>query len=101
MLQISTTNPIPDPEGGKDFDKFAVTMAISPLIAETSLEAAIAVRLTPLRINEDGTIDTLPDQDISVLFGQAFAAAQSDPALAEAMLTILQALQQFIIAKGL
>jgi hypothetical protein len=101
MIQIHSSNPTPDPNGGADFDRLTVTMAISPIATPSSIGASVAVRLTPYRENEDGTFEYLPEAVKPVVFGDAMAAAAGDTALAQVMGTMLYALQEFVTAKGL
>jgi hypothetical protein len=94
-MAIHTTTP----EDG--FDSLGVNLAISPMWGEQSIGCSVAMRLTPYRVNEDGTIERNEDGAKAVVFGDAFTAAQSDPALAACVQAIQDALQAFITAKGL
>lgn len=97
-MPITTQNPIPDPAG--DYDRLGIQLAISPVWHESDVGAAVAIRLTPYRVNADGTIEQSTDAR-SVVYGDAFAAAADDPALAAAVTQIMSALQDFITAKGI
>ena len=57
------------------------------------------MRLTPFRVR-DGKVERLDDQARAVVFGDAFAEAEHDPALAACVQAIQDALQAFVTAKG-
>jgi len=98
-MPIITTKPVQNPAG--DYDRLGVQLAISPMYKANDVGASVAIRMVPYRENEDGSTERLDDQDRSVVYGDAFEAAQTDPDLAQAVTTIMTALQTFITAKGL
>lgn len=97
-MAIVTNNPIPDPEG--DYNMLGINLAISPMWQESSIGCSVAMRLTPFRVR-DGLVEKLDDQARAVVYGDAFAEAQSDPDLAACVQAIEAALQAFVDAKGL
>lgn len=94
-MAIQTTTP----EDG--FDSLGINLAISPLWMEQSIGCSVAMRLTPFRVNADGTIERNEDGVKAVVFGDAFEAAQTDADLAACVQAIQDALQAFVTAKGL
>lgn len=96
-MAIITSNPIPDPEG--DYDKLGINLAVSPMWRDDSIGCSVAMRLTPFRVR-DGLVEKLDDQARAVVYGDAFADAQNDPALAACVQAIEAALQAFVTAKG-
>lgn len=97
-MAIVTRNPIPDAEG--DYNMLGINLAVSPMWREDSIGCSVAMRLTPFRVN-DGKVEKLDDQARAVVYGDAFAEAVNDPALAECVQAIEAALQAFVTAKGL
>lgn len=102
-MPIITSRPIPDPEGGADYDRLAPTLAMAPrfngCIGMSGM--SVAVRLTPYRESEDGLLQPLESGTQAVVYGDAMEAAKSDRALARCILKIEAALQEFINAKNL
>lgn len=98
-MALSTNNPIAS--DGQSYGLLAVSMALSPLWGTTGLSCSIAVRLTPYRLGDGGTPESLDDAARAVVFGDARHAAQSDPDLAQFLQAIESAGQAFIDAKGL
>jgi hypothetical protein len=100
-MQIQATTPIPDPNGGAPYDRYLVTLAVSPIVDGANIRGAVSMRLTPFRTAEDGTVENLEGGDIPLVFGNVFDAAQSDPSLGQALATILGAIQGYVAARGL
>lgn len=97
---ITTSHPVPDPEGGADYNRLAVTLAMSPRIEGARLGMSVAVRLTPYREDENG-LQTLEAATQAVVYGDAMEAAKTDRVLLRCILKIENALQEFVDAKGL
>lgn len=97
------------------FPFFGVSLITSPRFNPTTVGAQVVLRLDPYNI-VDGQIvrpmttvdvDGVPtqvvdqSQSISMVYGDAYAQAASDPALAQALYQVSQGLQTYINAKGL
>ena len=100
-MPINATTPIV--KDGIEYPHYAVQMIVSPGIEVADISARVVINLTPYRVRQDNTIDALtgPENMRSILISDAFVRAQTDPALAEAMGTIMAALQNYITAKEL
>lgn len=103
-------------QGDKVFDLLGVSLVTSPGFGANVVDARVVLNLDPYRINEAGEIErpmvtvdadgepmTFPDPAArrSLVFSDAYRQAQSDPALAAALMQIGAALQSFIDARGL
>lgn len=56
---------------GKIWDRFSVNIAISSRYnPDGSSDASVALRLIPTRINEDGAVETLDSEAVSVFRGR-------------------------------
>lgn len=97
-MPIMTTKPVADPAG--DYNCLGINLSISPVWQTNNIGASVSMALTPFRVRE-GIIEPLMDQQRYCVFGDAFQQSQTDPALTEAVSTIMTALQQFVTAKGL
>ncbi len=97
-MPINTTKPLV--RDGETYQHYAVQMIVSPGIETADISARVVLNLTPYRL-ADGAIEALPDAMKSVLISDAFVRAKTDPALAQALGTIMSAVQGFITAKGL
>ena len=86
---------------GNEYPYYAVQMIVSPGIEAADISARVVINLHPYRVRYDNTIEALPDAMKSVLISDAFVRAQTDPALAEALGTIMYAVQNYITAKEL
>ena len=96
-MPIQSTNPVT--VDGVEYPYYTVNLAISPLIKDTEVGASVAMRLTPYRETETGTLSVLQGHDRPVVYLDVFA---SDDASAEtAAYNILATIQQFIMEKGL
>lgn len=98
-MAITSANPLV--VNGVSYPNYAVQLIVSPGIEVADITARIVINLTPYRIKSDNTIEALPEQMRSVLISDAFVRAKSDPVLAEALGTVMYALQGFITAKGI
>ena len=104
-MPITTANPIT--RDGKTYDKLAVSLAVSPGMTGNAMQARVVLSLQPYHEAEDGAMsvpmtDGAPDRSVirNVIFGDAYAAAASDPDLAQALNTILTAIGGYVAAKG-
>lgn len=88
------------PDGELPYDKTLINLAISPIVQEGDIEAAMNLTCTPYRVLSDGTVESRPDLAFSFLSGAVFAKAQDDPALATAASAIWSAIQGYLTAKG-
>lgn len=82
------------------YDKALVSLAISPIVQGTNVEAAMALRVVPYRELPDGTIDTNEALAYNEAIGNVFERSRSDPALAAAAGVVFDAVQQFLTARG-
>jgi hypothetical protein len=84
---------------GKQYDKFALNLAISGRYeSDGSQNACINLLLTPTRI-ESGEVITAPEAAVSILRGRL--SEVTDPAEQAAIAAIQTALQTYITAKAL
>ena len=98
-MPINSTAPIT--RDGETYPHYAVQMIVSPGFEVADITARVVINLTPYRTRYDNTIEALPDAMRSVLISDAFVRAQTDPALAQALGTIMYAIQGYIDAKEL
>ena len=96
-MPIQSTTPIV--KEGIEYPYFMVNLAISPLVKPTDIGGSVAMRLTPYRVLEDGSSESLPDDSIPFVYMDVFESG--DPAAMTATFAIMGALQQFIIDKGI
>jgi hypothetical protein len=94
-----TPRAIPEPKTA--YDKTLISLAISPIILDTGIEAAMSMRCVPYRVLSDGSIESREDMAQTINSGAVFAEAQTDPALAQAAAAIWDALQGYLLAKGI
>ena len=83
------------------YDKTLVSLAISPIIIDNHIEAAMSMRCVPYRVLADGTIESREDLAETINSGAVFEEASTDPALAMAASQIWDALQGYLSAKGI
>lgn len=96
-MPIQSTNPIE--VDGIVYPYFMINLAISPLVKPTEIGGSVAMRLTPYRVLEDGSSDSLQDNSIPITYMDVFESGDTDAINAAA--TIMGALQQFITDKNL
>ncbi len=96
-MPIQSTNPIV--VDGVEYPYYTVNLAISPIVRETEVGASVAMRLTPYRETETGTLSVLQGHDRPVVYLDVFAS-EDIPAEAAAY-NILATIQQYIVEKGL
>ena len=96
-MPITSTNPIE--VDGIIYPYFMVNLAISPLVKPTDIGASVAMRLTPYRVLEDGSSESLSDNSIPITYMDVFESGDTDAINAAA--TIMGALQTFINDKNL
>jgi hypothetical protein len=96
-MPITSNNPIE--VDGNVYPYFMVNLAISPLVKPTDIGGSVAMKLTPYRVLEDGSSVSLPDNSIPITYMDVFESG--DSAATTATITIMGALQQFIIDKGI
>ena len=93
-----TTNPI-TLEDGRVFDRLNVNLAITTRLQEGVFTASAALRLTPARVSEDGSQESLEGAQV-VLSGDTAKDMASDADKAALVSEITAAMQKFIVAKG-
>jgi len=96
-MPITSTNPIE--VDGNVYPYFMINLAISPLVKPTDIGGSVAMKLTPYRVLEDGSSESLPDNSTAITYMDVFESG--DSAATTATITIMGALQQFIIDKNL
>ena len=96
-MPITAVKPII--KDGVEYPYLLVNLAVSPLVQETTIGASCAMKLTPYRVNEDGTFEMLNDDAIPFSYLDVFSAGDKD--LLKATETIIGAIQEFIIAKNI
>lgn len=98
-----------------EFPFYGVSLVTSPRFDATSVGAQVVLRLDPynvvdgqvvrpmVTIEVEGVQTQVVDQSrsVSVVYGDAYVQAASDPALAQALYLVSQGLQAYINAKGL
>lgn len=96
-MPITSKNPtIVD---GVEYPYFLINLAISPYDAPKG--ASVALKLTPYRNLESGTIEQLPEHVKMVSMIDVFEVAETDPIFEKAIAGIMTTLQTFINEKGL
>lgn len=78
------------------FDKTLISLAISPVIVDNHVDAAMSMRCVPYRVLPDDTIDAAENMAQTINVGAVFEQAKSDPALAKAASRIWDALQDYL-----
>ena len=100
-MPINATTPIV--KNGETYPHYAVQMIVSPGIEVADISARVVINLHPYRVRPDNTIEALTGiEDMrSVLISDAFVRAQTDPDVAQALGTIMYAIQNYLTAKEL
>jgi hypothetical protein len=97
-MPIQSTNPIE--VDGNVYPYFMINLAISPLVKPTDVGGSVAMRLTPYRVLEDGTSESLgADYQIPIVYMDVFESGDNDAL--KATMAIMGAIQEFIIDKGI
>ena len=97
-MPIQSTNPVT--VEGVEYPYFMINLAISPLVKPTAIGGSVAMRLTPYRVLEDGSSESLgADYQVPVVYMDVFESGDADAMQATG--TIMMALQGFINAKNL
>lgn len=100
MSALRFTLPTPHVSNGVEYPYCGVQLVTNPRFDDTSVGAQVVLALTPYRVGEGGGIEIAPDGRKNFVFGDAYAQAATDPALAAALVAISQALQTFITARA-
>jgi hypothetical protein len=97
-MPITSSNPtIKD---GEEYPYFGINLAISPLWTNPSyVGGSVAMQLTPYRMDANNQVDKLSEEAKALVYFNVFE--ENDPALLEAVTTIMGALQKFVIDKQL
>lgn len=96
-MPITSTNPIE--VDGNVYPYYMINLAISPLVNPTNIGASVAMRLTPYRVLEDGSSESLPDNSIPITYMDVFDSGDTEAI--QAAISIMEALQTFINDKNL
>lgn len=98
-MPIVSTNPIE--VDGKIYPNFLINLSMSPLLGNDKVGQSVALRLTPERV-EDGVSYQLQEEAKNVHILDVYKNIENgDEDLQKAVIKISEALQEFIIAKGL
>jgi hypothetical protein len=92
---MSIRNPQPATIDGVTYDLLGVSLAMSTVPSPAGMRLSIAVTFTPYRDGESGP-ETLEDGKAVLVYGDALAAAQGDPALARFLGILEAAAQRFV-----
>lgn len=99
-MPITTSTPYVDADGN-EYPYFLVNLAVSPRVQGGEIGASVACRLTPYRVDADGNVVKAPNEaSRALVYGDAYKAAETDPALANAVTNIWGAIQQLVAEKG-
>jgi hypothetical protein len=98
------TTKHPEVIDGIEYPYFGLSMAMMPDWRENNIGAMVAVELPLFRIDRRGRVIRAVDEEGNQIsrhmsFGDAFALP--DPDLAAAMVAVLDAVQDYITAKGI
>jgi hypothetical protein len=98
-MPIVSTKPIE--VDGKIYSNFLINLSMSPLLGNDKVGQSVALRLTPERV-EDGVSYQLQEEAKNVHILDVYKNIENgDEDLQKAVTKISEALQEFIIAKGL
>lgn len=96
-LQAST----PIIKDGISYPYFIVNLAVSPNIQANDIGGSVALRLTPYRVLEDGSLEFCEEATKAVAYADVFKnISEGDSDLANIVSGIMGKIQEFIIAKG-
>ena len=98
-MPLQSTNPTE--LNGNQYPYLGLNLSISSLWQPNEVGGSVAMRLIPYRTLEDNSTEKLDDMAKPVVYFDVFKEAQNDPALAHVVGTIMGAIQQFIVDKGL
>jgi hypothetical protein len=96
-MPITSKNPIE--VDGNVYPYYMINLAISPLVKPTDIGASVAMRLTPYRVLEDGSSESLPDNSIPITYMDVFDSGDADAI--NSATTIMASLQKFINDKNI
>jgi hypothetical protein len=94
-MALVSKNPIV--VDGIEYPFYALNLAVSPLVKETSIGGSVSMKLTPYRYDEDGKIDLL-EQSRSQLYLDVFTSG--DAIGIECATDVMTAIQKFIDNKN-
>jgi hypothetical protein len=96
-LQAST----PIIKDGISYPYFIVNLAVSPNIQANDIGGSVALRLTPYRVLEDGSLEFCEEATKAVAYADVFKnISEGDSDLGAIVSGIMGKIQEFIIAKG-
>lgn len=87
-MPIHAKNPISPVEPEKNYDRVAITLAISPIPEPGGITGAASLMLTPYRVLNDGTTEMRPDLAWSHHVPDVNALAAKDPKFDAEMQTL-------------
>lgn len=94
MPLIIQPKEIKEPDNA--YDKTLISLAISPIVMDSDIDAAMSMRCVPYRVLADGNIESREDLAVTINSGAVFEQAKTDPALAKAASRIWDALQDYL-----
>jgi hypothetical protein len=96
---MNTNNPtVVD---GYTYDKLGLALVISPLIKGETLSASVVMKLTPMRVGDDGVLVSLTEPEYQKTLVVSDAYAYNDPDFQTALDKVHDAVQEYIYAKNL
>jgi hypothetical protein len=95
---MAINNPRPIVINGLSYDLLGVSLAMSTIVHQDEMKLSIAVTFTPYR-NGDAGPEILDEGKTVMVYGDALAAAQQDPHLAQFLGILEAAAQRFVDAR--
>jgi hypothetical protein len=96
---MAITNPQPPIVGGISYPFMGVSLAMSTRPEGASMALSLVVTLTPYRVT-DGGVETFEQGQKVLVWGDAVAAAATDPHLAQ-FLQVIEAAGQAYVSEAL
>jgi hypothetical protein len=94
-MPITATTPFE--KDGKQYPHYLINLSISPNLMNESVGASVAMKLTPYKENEDGTIEQLNEECKSLVYLDVYQdILNGDKVLEEAVYKIAYAIQDLI-----
>lgn len=82
---------------GQKYPYYGINLAISTQWRTSEIRNSVALRLTPFRVETTGEIIPLHEHAKPVVFSDA----AKDPAITAALNAVIDAIQEYVTAKGL
>lgn len=98
-MPLITDNPATD-EQDHEYPNLLTSLAIQGRVVGQDIVASVALKGVPYRFDENGDI-VVHNSRRAFVTQDAFADAQNDPVLAQAVSKIMAAIQEFYTLKGM